>query len=262
MKKLSFIALLLASIGIFVGCQKEDTLKMGMASEFPPFEYKEGKNFKGIDIEITSEIARRMGKKIEFVDMEFDSVLSSLNSGNVDFSASGLTINEIRSKIVDFSTPYFNAAQVVVIRKNTFEDLKNVSDDRDALIALIDKKQKLKIGVLTGTTGSFYTKGDSNWGFKGFKNADVKNFVNGSVAFNALENKQIDIIILDEMPGRLLSKANGNTEVLSASLTDEKYGIAVKKGNKELLDSINIHLDAMRKDGSLDKIIAKYFSGN
>ena len=261
MKKFLF-AVFAGAMLFLTGCKKDDTLKVSMAATFPPFEYKEGTEYKGVDVEIAKEIAKRIGKKIEYADMEFDSVLSSLSSGNVDFSASGLTINAVRSKVVDFSIPYFDAAQVIIIRKGDLEDLRVLSNDKDALIRLINNKKGIKIGVQTGTTGALYAKGDSGWGFAGFKDADVKNFVNGAMALSALLNKQIDLIILDEMPAKLLSKASGQTDVLDTSLTDEKYGIAVKKGNKALLDSINTHLEAMQKDGTLDKIITKYFGGN
>ena len=84
-------------------------------------------------------------------------------------------------------------------------------------------------------------------------------FVNASLAVSALVNGQVDIVILDEAPARLISKANAGTEVLSASLTEEQYGIAVKKGNKALLDSINGALRAMKEDGTLDNIMQQYF---
>lgn len=258
MQKLIWASLLAILAVIFVqGCSKsEEKIVMATAAEFPPFEYKEGNEFKGIDVEIAQEVAKILGKTLEIKDMEFDSVVSAVSSANVEFGASGLTINEARSKVVDFTTSYYNANQVVII-KNSDSELKAVGDNAAELIKAINKKNGIKIGVQTGTTGAFYAQGDKDWGFEGFKNAEVKGFVNGSLAVSALENGQIDIVIIDEAPARLISKNYANTEVLSAYLTEERYGIAVKKGNQELLDSINQALEKMRTEGVLDKIIKK-----
>ncbi|WP_300796803.1 ABC transporter substrate-binding protein [Helicobacter sp. UBA3407] len=260
MQKLIWASLLAILAVIFVqGCSKnEEKIVMATAAEFPPFEYKEGNEFKGIDVEIAQEVAKILGKTLEIKDMEFDSVVSAVSSANVDFGASGLTINEARSKVVDFTTSYYNANQVVII-KNSDSELKAVGDNAAELIKAINKKNGIKIGVQTGTTGAFYAQGDKDWGFEGFKNAEVKGFVNGSLAVSALENGQIDIVIIDEAPARLISKNYANTEVLSAYLTEERYGIAVKKGNQELLNSINQALEKMRTEGVLDKIIKKYY---
>ncbi|MBX7490167.1 transporter substrate-binding domain-containing protein [Helicobacter turcicus] len=259
MYRLVLFGILVAFVSLGIsGCKGDEKLVVATAAEFPPFEYKEGPEYKGVDMEISQEIAKRLGKKLEIKDMEFDSVMSAVSSGNADFAASGLTINATRLKVADFTKPYYNANQVVIIKSENAE-LKAVGGDAEALIATISKKNKIKIGVQTGTTGVFFAKGDKDWGFVGFSNAEVKSFVNGSLAVSALVNGQVDIVILDEAPAKLISKANAGTEVLLASLTQEQYGIAVKKGNKELLDSINNVLDAMKKDGTLESIIQKYF---
>lgn len=257
MKKFLFASLAVVLAFVFGGCKENSKLVLATAAEFPPFEYKEGTEFKGIDIEIAQEIAKRLGKALEIKDMEFDSVISAVSSGNADFAASGLTINEARLKVVDFSTHYYNANQVVIVKNDDME-LKALGDNAQSLVQKINTLKGIKIGTQTGTTGAFYAKGDKDWGFEGFKEAEVKSFVNGSLAVSALINNQVDIVILDEAPARLISQASEGTEVLNAYLTEEKYGIAVKKGNKELLDSINGALKAMQEDGTLDKIIQKY----
>lgn len=240
------------------GCKEEKKIVMATAAEFPPFEFKEGSAFKGIDVEIAQEIAKRLGKTLEIRDMEFDSVVSAVSSGNADFGASALTINEARSKVVDFTISYYDANQVVII-KNSDSELKAVGDNAVELFKAINQRSGIKIGVQTGTTGAFYAQGDKDWGFEGFKNAEVKGFVNGSLAVSALVNGQVDIVIIDEAPARLISKNYADTEVLSAYLTEEKYGIAVKKGNRDLLDSINATLQTLQKEGVLDEIIKKYY---
>ncbi|TLD80305.1 transporter substrate-binding domain-containing protein [Helicobacter sp. MIT 11-5569] len=255
---LSLVLAIFVSFGIS-GCKGDEKIVVATAAEFPPFEFKEGSEFKGIDMDVSREIAKRLGKELEIKDMEFDSVVSAVSSANADFGASGLTINATRLKVVDFTESYYNANQVVIIKSDNVV-LKEVGNDAEALISAIATQEGIKIGVQTGTTGAFFAKGDKDWGFTGFSNAEVKSFVNGSLAVSALVNGQVDIVILDEAPAKLISKANANTEVLPASLTQEQYGIAVKKGNKELLDSINRVLDAMQKDGTLEAIMQKYFN--
>lgn len=254
--------LLSGLLAVFVGfgfgaCKGEEKIVVATATGFVPFEFKEGSEYKGVDMDIAREIAKRLGKTLEVKDMEFDAVVSAVSSGNADFAASGLTINATRLKVVDFAEAYYNANQVVIIRDDN--PLREVGDDAESLVQEIAKIEGIKIGVQTSTTGAFFVKGDKDWGFEGFANAEMKSFVNTSLAVSALVNGQVDIVILDEAPARLISKANAGTEVLSASLTEEQYGIAVKKGNKALLDSINGALRAMKEDGTLDNIMQKYF---
>lgn len=254
--------LLSGLLAVFVGfgfgaCKGEEKIVVATATGFVPFEFKEGSEYKGVDMDIAREIAKRLGKTLEVKDMEFDAVVSAVSSGNADFAASGLTINATRLKVVDFAEAYYNANQVVIIRDDN--PLREVGDDAESLVQEIAKIEGIKIGVQTSTTGAFFVKGDKDWGFEGFANAEMKSFVNASLAVSALVNGQVDIVILDEAPARLISKANAGTEVLSASLTEEQYGIAVKKGNKALLDSINGALRAMKEDGTLDNIMQKYF---
>ena len=255
-------ALLSGLLAVFVSfglsaCKGEEKIVVATATGFVPFEFKEGLEYKGVDMDIAREIAKRLGKTLEVKDMEFDAVVSAVSSGNADFAASGLTINATRLKVVDFAEAYYNANQVVIIRDDN--PLREVGDDAESLVQAIANIEGIKIGVQTSTTGAFFVKGDKDWGFKGFANAEMKSFVNASLAVSALVNGQVDIVILDEAPAQLISKANAGTEVLSASLTGEQYGIAVKKGNKALLDSINSALKAMKDDGTLDNIMQKYF---
>lgn len=255
MKKI-FLAFLLGFIAIFAGCKNDDKLVMATAAEFPPFEFKEGKEFRGIDIEIAQALAKELGVELEIKDMEFDSVVSAISSGNADLGLSGLTINETRAKVVNFSNPYYNAAQVVIAK--TDSNFKFSGNDAVKLRELIANTNGIKIGVATGTTGAFYAKGDKDWGFEGFANAEVKSFVNGSLAVNALVNGVVDIVILDEAPAKILSNANPNTQVFDAYLTEEQYGVAVNKNNKELLDKINAALAKLKESGTLDSIIQSY----
>lgn len=253
------IALLfLAAIGIlFSGC-KSDKLTMATAANFAPFEYVSGGEFHGIDIDIAKIIADELGKELAIQDMEFDSVVQSVASKNADIGLSGLTINETRKQVIDFSDTYFSAAQMLIIKDDDkrFDNIKTKED----IINAINKVKNLKIGVQAGTTGEFYSKGDKDWGFDGFKEAKTISFTNGAMAVTAMLNNQLDAVIIDEMPARILTKTNSGTRLIDVALTDEKYAIAVSKGNDELLKQINDILDKIKQDGRMQKIIDKYYA--
>lgn len=248
---LTFISIL------FIGC-KSDKLTMATAANFAPFEYVSGGKFQGIDIDIATIIANELKKELVIQDMEFDSVVQAVSSNNADIGLSGLTVNETRKQVVDFSDTYFSAAQMVIIKSDDkrFKNLKT----KDEVIKAINEIKDLKIGVQAGTTGEFYSKGDQNWGFEGFKNAKTISFANSAMAIAAMINNQLDIVIIDEMPARVLVKTNSGTSLLDIALTDEEYAIAVSKGNSELLDSINSILNKMKQDGRMQEIINKYYS--
>ena len=254
MKIVSFFLLIIGII--FSGC-KSDKLTMATAANFAPFEYVSGGEFQGIDIDVAKIIASELNKELVIADMEFDSVVQSVASKNVDIGISGLTINETRKQVIDFSDTYFNAAQMLIIKENDkrFKNLKTKED----VIKAINKINGLKIGVQTGTTGEFYSKGDKDWGFDGFKNAKTISFTNGAMAITAMQNNQVDVMIIDEMPARVLTKTNNGVEIIDIALTDEKYAIAVSKGNEDLLGKINEILKAIKQDGRMQEIISKYY---
>lgn len=250
------LALILMCAAAFVGCKKE-SLTIATSANFAPFEFIEGKKFSGIDIEIAEIIAKELDRELVIKDMEFDSVVQAVASGNADLAISGLTKNETRAKVIDFSQTYFNAAQMVLVREGDerFINLKN----SDEIIKKIASLKNLKIGAQVGTTGEFYAKGDSDWGFSGFKNASVLSFPNGAMAVNAMVNNQIDIVIIDEMPAKVLEIGNEKVAILDFALTNESYAIGVAKGKDELLAKIDSILDSMKKDGRMEAIINKYY---
>jgi len=242
---------------MFQGCKEEEIL-IGTAAEFRPFEYVDGGEFKGIDMDIIREIARRANLNIKIKDMKFDSIIMALSSGSIDVAISALTISSTREKMVHFTPPYYEASQVAIVPESDvfFSSKKSV----ESLISAIDSRVNLRIGVASGQTGAFYALGDEDWGFKGFKKAKVLPFANGSLAINALKNHQIDIVIIDKMPAIILTRANPNTKIIPLSLTSEQYAIGVNPSKKALLAKINSVLDEIKKDGTLESIISKYMT--
>lgn len=237
---------------------KDDKLVVATAANFAPFEYVEGKEFKGIDMDIARIIAQKLDKKLVIKDMEFDSVVTALAGGNADIAISGLTINQTRAKVIDFSDTYFNASQMLITLSSDtrFDSVRT----KEELIALLKAIPELRIGVQVGTTGLFYAKGDVDWGFEGFANASVREFSNGALATIAMKNHQIDVVIIDEMPARELIRANSGTKLIEIALTDEKYAIGIAPNNPKLKDSINSILQEIKQDGTLEYIIKAYYA--
>ncbi|RAX54944.1 arginine-binding protein [Helicobacter sp. 16-1353] len=257
---MNFRILIVSLIAViaFIGCNKKDTLVMATSANFAPFEYIDGGEFKGIDIEIAQRIAKDLDKELVIKDMEFDSVVQSISSNNADIGISGLTINNTRMQVIDFSDTYFSASQMIITRDNDarFANLKTKED----VVKTINSLENLKIGAQVGTTGEFYAKGDKDWGFDGFPKAQTLSFTNGAMAVTAMLNNQIDIVIIDEMPARVLVQTNKGAKLIDISLTDEKYAIGVNKNKKDLLDNINAILKKMQEDGSMQAIINKYYA--
>ncbi len=173
---------------------------------FPPFEYKEGNKLVGIDIEIASKIAEKVGKPLYVDDIEFDAVIPAVQQGLADIAMAGITVNPARQELVDFAQPYYSSAQVIVVRENdtVFADCKT-AEDAEAVL----KKQgtSFKIGTQKGTTGYMYSAGDADFGYDGFKNLTTVAYTTGALAITDLANGQIDAVILDKQPSLMIAKS-------------------------------------------------------
>lgn len=267
LKHFSFTILVIFGLFSLTACnddkssaRQNNELIVATSANFAPFEYRDGEAFKGIDIDIARHIAQKLDRKLVIKDMEFDSVVTSLAGGNAHIALSGLTVNETRKRVIDFSDTYFSAAQMVIARADDTR-FANIGD-KAALLEKLRAIPQLKIGVQIGTTGEFYARGDADWGFDGFKNAEVKSFSNGGLAVTAMNNHQVDIVIIDEMPARAIVKAEQGTRLLDIPLTDEKYAIGVSRSEPKLRDSINAILQEMKQDDALETIINAYFAKN
>lgn len=249
------------SVMAFTGCDNRPVLKMATNAAFAPFEYKEGNKFKGIDVELAEKIAEELGYKLEINDMEFDSVITSVESGMADIAMAALTVSEERAQHVNFSASYFNASQYIIVAKSdtTFNGLETAENVEAAINNL---GANAKIGFQRGTTGSYYAEGDEDWGFDGFANATTTAYDNGAQALADLKNDRINIIVIDEMPARSIVNSNSDdVKIIDVALTDEEYAIGVKKGDTELLNKINAALEKFKNDGTFQDIVDKYYTG-
>lgn len=219
---------------------------MSTNAEFEPFEYKDGDNFAGIDIDISNKIAEKLGVKLKINDVAFDTLTTELASGKANFVAAGMTATEDRKKNVDFSDTYFDATQSIIVLKGS------------AIKARADLNGK-KVGVQQGTTGdSFCTNED---GTSDIKVGSTERYSKGVDAVTDLINGKIDAVVIDDFPAQKFVQKNADKLVkLSEALTVEKYAIAVKKGDADMLKVVNEVLGEMKSSGDLDKLITKYKS--
>ena len=172
---------------------------------FEPFEYTDGDKYAGIDMEMAKLLADYLGKELVIKPIEFDSIFQTLNTNGADLGMAGITVNEKRAQLVQFSDPYYDAAQKLIVRSDdtTFDECKTKEDVEKILNGF---SSDVKIGVQTGTTGHSYVKGDEGFGFPGLK-ATAVGYTNGSLAVTAMLNGDVSYVIIDEAPAASITKA-------------------------------------------------------
>ena len=236
MKKILFTIFGL-TIMFFASCSKNNQLlKMGTNAAFPPFEYTEGSEIVGFDVTVSNLIARDYGKELKIVDMSFDGLIAALQAGSIDFIAAGMTATEERRKNVDFSEAYYSSKQVIIVR----------SDDT-SILSVKDLTART-IGVQSGTTGEIYASDE-------IEKSSIKSFKTGIDASLALKNGAIDAIILDELPAKEIVRRSPELKIVDDNFFTDEYAIAVKKGNTELLNSINKTIKTIKENGTYQKLI-------
>ena len=233
----------------------DGVMTVGLNATFPPFEYvgdgtdtfdditsNEG-NVTGFDVAMMNEIGKRIGVTVEIEDMDFDGIIPALGS-KIDVAATGMTITDERKESVNFSDPYYDATQSVLVSEDstiaTEDDLKNAS----------------AIGVQAGTTGETVARGIND-----AATVSVKSF-NQAVA--DLVNGKNDAVILDQVPAEAFATSySGQLKVLDGSqfnFDTEQYGIAMPKDDEVMLNAINGALAAMKADGTYDTLVEQYIS--
>ncbi len=237
-KKISvLIAVTLMCMAALTGCGSKQTssadkIVFATNAEFPPFEFISTNGvigeYDGIDIAIVKEIGERAGVEVEMQNMEFDSLLVALQNGQIDATIAGMTVTEERAKSVDFSTPYYTATQVMIVKEDS--DIAKAAD-------IADKK----IVVIQGYTGETVV---NEMGYK------YEAFKKGSDAVMELVNGKCDVVVIDSATADKYVKDNAGLKIVTdnEAFGEEQYAIAVKKGNTELLDALNSVLDKMTED--------------
>ena len=222
--------------------EKKGEIKFGTNAEFPPFEYVVAKGvigeFDGIDMAIAKQIADDNDKEAKIENMEFDSLLVALDNGKIDAAIAGMTVTDERKEKVDFSDTYYNAKQVMIVKEDS--DIAKASDMKDK-----------KIVVIQGYTGETCVK-ELGYSYQSFKK--------GTEAILELVNGKCDVVVIDSATADKYVKDNKGLKIVEDNdqFANEEYAIAVKKGNKELLDQINKTLKKMKDDGKIAELATKY----
>lgn len=183
----------------------KDQLVVATNAAFEPFEYLLGENYYGIDLEVAKGFADYLGKELVIMNMDFDAVCLSVSQGKCDIAMAGLTVTEDRKEFVDFTTPYYQASQTVMVCSDdtTFDDCTTAADV-EAVLAACGKATK--VGVQLGTTGQYYTEGDESWGFDGFPVTCV-GYKSGALAAQDMLNGNITYVIIDKDPANYIAGA-------------------------------------------------------
>ena len=183
----------------------KDQLVVATNAAFEPFEYTKGDSYYGIDMEIASLLAEKLGKELVIQNMKFDAVCLSVGQHKCDIAMSGLTVKEDRKKYVDFADTYYNASQKLIVKGDDTEF--DACTDAASVEDILKKKDKsVNIGVQNGTTGQFYCEGDKEWGFDGF-NVTTKGYENGSLAVQDLINGNLNYVVIDSAPAVCITDA-------------------------------------------------------
>ena len=214
-------------------------LTMATNAAFPPYEMTtDAGAFEGIDIDTAQAIADKLGLELQIDDMDFDAALLSVQQGKADIAMAGVTVTDERKNVMDFSDSYATGIQSIIVPEG--------SD-----IASPDDLAGKMIGTQRGTTGYIYCSDD-------FGDDAVVAYDDGLTAVQALNNGQVDAVVIDNAPAKEFVAANPGLVLLDTSYAEEDYAIGMNKSNTALLEAVNAALEELKADGTLQAIVDKY----
>ena len=216
-------------------------LTMATNATFPPYEMTtDNGTIEGIDVETAQAIADKLGLELQVDDMDFDAALLSVQQGKADIAMAGITVTDERKAVMAFSDSYATGIQSIIVPEG--------SD-----IASADDLAGKKIGTQRGTTGYLYCSDD-------FGEDAVVAYDNGLTAVQALNNGQVDAVVIDNEPAKAYVESNPGLKILDTSYAEEDYAIGMNKDNTALLDAVNAALEELKADGTLQSIVDKYIT--
>jgi polar amino acid transport system substrate-binding protein len=253
---LALVAAMLAMVLVAAGCGggddggggeaaggvetiEEGVLTVGTDAPFPPFEIGRPPDVTGYDIEVMNAIAEDLGLEAEYVNSSFDTIFRDVAQGRFDIVAAASTITPQREETVDFSDPYYEAQQALLIEEG--------SD-----VASVDDLSGLTVGAQDGTTGETFANDET-------EAAEVRGFPQGPDAINALVGGQVDAVIIDQPVALDAVEEQGGVEVVEEIETGELYGFAMAPGNTALREQVNEALTRIKDDGTLEQLYDEYF---
>ncbi len=238
-KVVTFVTLLLFIV-LLSACGS-DTYTVATDSNFKPFEYlnTETGELEGFDIEIIKEIAERADFEIEFETMDFDGLLTGMQSGRYPIGIAGMSITEERKETIDFSIPYYDSGLILMVPEDS--DINSIDD--------VDGK---KIATRQGSTSEAYLLNNTE--------ADVEAYPEIVTAYMNVKNGRLDGALYDlpNIQHYINTEGEGKLKTVGEVLQGESYGIALKK-DSDIVDDVNEALESMIADGTYAKLYEKYF---
>jgi polar amino acid transport system substrate-binding protein len=228
-----------AAGGEDLGLVQEGQLLVGTDTPFPPFEIGQPPEISGYDIEVMNAIAEKLGLEASYQDTGFDTIFRDVANGQFDTAAAASTITPERQQKVNFTDPYYEAQQALLIPEGS--DIASVADLGGVIV-----------GAQDGTTGETYANDETDA-------AEVRGFPEGPDAVAALTTGQVEAVIIDQPVALDAVEKQGGAEIIEEIPTNELYGFAVAPDNTALLDAMNQALSEIKDDGTLAELYQKYF---
>jgi polar amino acid transport system substrate-binding protein len=219
---------------------EEGVLLVGTDTPYPPFEIGQPPDISGYDIEVMNGIADDLGLEVEYQDTSFDAIFRDVALGKFDTAAAASTIKPAREETVDFTDPYFQTKQALVVLEGDTE----ITSPEDLAGKVVSAQD--------ATTGETYANDETDA-------AEVRGFPEGPDAINALKSGQADAAIIDLEVAKDAVEKEGGVEIAAEIDTNEQYGFAVAPDNDGLREAMNGALQKMKDDGAIDDLYQKYF---
>jgi polar amino acid transport system substrate-binding protein len=257
-----FISLLIAISLVLSGCgsgkpanhleaiKQAGTIKVGTSADYPPFESVDASGNKvGFDVELMTEVAKRLGVKLEWVDMPFDSLIAAVQEGKIDASISAFNYSEERDQTIDFSDAYY-----------TSEDAFTVADGFAGTVANPQDVAKYKVGVQTGTTQDSWLT-DTLVADGALPESNLFRYDRVDQAMLDLKNGRIEVMMSDYVPAQTIAKQlSGLNIVYHGILSSGPMNIVIPDKDVELQKAINEIVKQLQEEGFIDKLAVKYFA--
>ncbi len=225
----------------------DGVLTMATNAQFPPYEYYEGEKIVGIDAEIVAAIAEKLGLDYVIEDMEFDSIITSVQTGKADIGLAGMTVTDERKEAVNFTESYATGKQVIIVTEDSA--ITSVDD-------LFAEGASHVIGVQRNTTGDLYT----TWDLEDAGLATIDRYSKGAEAVQALKTGKVDCVVIDNEPAKAFVAEVDGLKILETEYIEEQYAAAMNKDNEALYEAVNDALKELIADGTVQSIIDKYIS--
>ena len=217
---------------------------------WPPFEYMEGENVVGVDLDIAKDIADGLGVDLEIINVSFDSLSMYLENGEADLALAAITVTEDRADAMEFSEPYCESSQYIVVKEDN-DDVKSIDD-----------LAGYTVGVHLGTTGDFLISDEVNMGVLAGSGASVQQYKDLTIAAMGLNAGDVQAVVCDKQLAENLCTVNDGLKCFEAvyadgSSTQEEYAIAAAKGETDLIAKVNEIIVPLKEDGTIDQYIVE-----